>query len=31
MMLYHGSKEIVTVPEIRIRKYNVDFEVQNEK
>lgn len=25
MMLYHGSKEIVTVPEIRIRKYNVDF------
>ncbi len=24
-MLYHGSKEIVEWPEIRIQKYNKDF------
>ena len=25
MILYHGSKEIVEMPEIRIQKYNKDF------
>ena len=25
MILYHGSKEIVKSPEIRIQKYNKDF------
>ncbi len=25
MILYHGSKEIVKMPEIRIARYNKDF------